>query len=158
VNSSARSIRLALPDAATRLSWWLFVLTGAVIAYVVVPPLFFIVSTSFVAERGPDAGSFTLAHYVQIFSSMEGFGTLLWNSLLFSTGSAVGALLVGVTIAWLAERTNAPFRNVAYISVFISLGIPGIVKVIGWIILFGPTAGLINVGIKDHIRACPRVL
>ncbi len=123
----------------------LFAATAAALAYLVLPPFFFILSTSLTAETGAQAGTFTLQHYTSIFGSLDDFGTLLWNSLLFSTGSALGALAIGTLLAWLAERTNAPFKNVAYISAFIAFGIPGIVKVIGWILMLGPEAGLINV-------------
>ncbi|MEK6563151.1 MAG: ABC transporter permease subunit, partial [Candidatus Binatota bacterium] len=60
-------------------------------------------------------------------------------------GSAGCALGVGTLLAWLAERTNAPFRTMAYVSAYLSFGIPGIVKVIGWILLLGPKAGILNV-------------
>ncbi|MGH7798002.1 MAG: ABC transporter permease [Candidatus Binatia bacterium] len=123
----------------------LFAATAAVVAYLVLPPFFFILSTSLTAETGAQAGAFTFQHYAGVFGSLDDFGVLVWNSLLFSTGSALGALAVGTLLAWLAERTNAPFKNVAYISAFIAFGIPGIVKVIGWILMLGPEAGLINV-------------
>lgn len=144
-----------IPEIAKNFSLWLFIISGLLIGYLVLPPLFFIVSTSLIAERGPEAGSLTLSHYGNIFLSLGDFGNLLWNSLVFSVGSAVGALLLGTTIAWLAERTNAPFRNLAYIFAFISFGIPGIVKVVGWILLLGPTAGLINVAVKDLTGISP---
>lgn len=124
---------------------WLFVFVALAIAYLVVPPLFFIIFTSLVADRGAAAGAFTLQHYANILSSLSEVRTLLWNSLVFSVGSAACALAFGTLLAWLAERTNAPFRNLAYVSAYLSFGVPGIIKVIGWILLFGPKAGMINV-------------
>lgn len=133
------------PRVVSSPNLWLFVVTAAVLIYLVVPPFFFILSASFLSESGPDAGAFTLEHYVNIAASLSDFSVLIWNSLLFSVGSALGALVLGTVLAWLTERTNAPFQSVAYISAFVSFGIPGIVKVIGWILLLGPEAGLINV-------------
>lgn len=124
---------------------WLFVFVLLAVAYLVIPPLFFIVYTSFIGERGAAAGALTLQHFANILSSLAEVRTLLRNSLIFSVGSAACALLFGTLLAWLAERTNAPFRTMAYISAYLSFGIPGIVKVIGWILLFGPKAGMINV-------------
>lgn len=137
------------PEAAKDIHTWLFLLTAATVFYLVVPPLFFIFSTSLIVERGPDAGALTLEHYFSIIGSLSQFWTLIWNSLIFSLGSAAGALLLGTVLAWLAERSDAPFRSVAYVSAFISFGIPGIVKVIGWILLLGPKAGLVNVAVRD---------
>jgi len=133
----------------------LFFLTALVLAYLVVPPLYFILISSLVEERGPDAGAFTLIHYANIFASLADFNKLIWNSLIFSCSSALGALSLGTLLAWLAERTNAPFRGVAYVFAFISFGIPGIVKVIGWILLLGPEAGLINLIVADFTGILP---
>ncbi len=126
-------------------SRWLFLVIILALGYLVLPPLFFIVYTSLVAERGAAAGSFTLDHFANIVASLSAVRTLLWNSLVFAVGSAVGALAFGTLLAWLAERSNAPFRSIAYVSAFLSFGVPGIVKVIGWILLLGPKAGVINV-------------
>ena len=142
----------ALPhmaEAAWDINKWLFLLTAAALLYLVVPPLFFIFSTSLISDRGPNAGALTFEHYRSIIGSLAQFWTLIWNSLIFSLGSAAGALLFGTVLAWLAERSDAPFRNVAYVSAFISFGIPGIIKVIGWILLLGPKAGLINVAARE---------
>ena len=122
---------------------------AAVLLYLVVPPLFFIGYFSLTVERGADVGAFTITHFLEIFESFSDFALLSWNSFVFSSGSALWSLLVGTLMAWLAERTNAPFRAVAYVSAFMSFAIPGIVKVIGWILLLGPKAGFLNVAVNS---------
>lgn len=123
---------------------WMFLLTGLAMAYLVLPPFFFIVHTSLVADRGLQAGSFTIQHFRSILESLGDVRVLLANSLTFSIGSAGVALCYGTLLAWLAERSNAPFRTLAYVSAYVSFAIPGIIKVIGWIMLLGPKAGIIN--------------
>lgn len=125
------------------------------LGYLVLPPFYFILSSSLTVEAGAEAGAFTFQHYRNILASMDDFGALLWNSLLFSLGSSVGALMVGTLLAWLAERTNAPCASIAYISAFIAFGIPGIVKVIGWILMLGPEAGMVNVAMEDLTGVSP---
>ena len=44
---------------------WLFLLTGVTLAYLVLPPFFFILHTSLVTDRGLQAGSFTIQHFRQ---------------------------------------------------------------------------------------------
>lgn len=39
-----------------------------------------------------------------------------------------------------------------YLSAFVSFAIPGIVKVIGWIILLGPKAGILNVAASALVK------
>lgn len=134
---------------------WLFALVGLAVGYLVVPPLFFIFYTSLVSERGAAAGSFTLEHFAGIIASFSEVRVLLWNSFAFSVGSAGCALTIGTLLAWLAERTNARFRTLAYVSAYLSFGIPGIIKVIGWILLLGPKAGMLNVAAAAVIGVFP---
>jgi iron(III) transport system permease protein len=123
---------------------WLFLLTTATLAYLVLPPFFFILHTSLVTDRGLQAGSFTIQHFLNIVDSLGDVKTLLGNSLIFSLGSAAVAILYGTALAWLAERSDAPFRKLAYVSAYVSFAIPGIIKVVGWIMLLGPKAGILN--------------
>jgi iron(III) transport system permease protein len=144
-----------LPQTGYDTAFWLFAATTVVLLYLVVPPFFFILSSSLTVESGPETGAPTLRHYAAIGESLSDFGSLLWNSLVFSVGSAFGALVLGTLMAWLSERTNARFQSLAYVSAFVSFGVPGIVKVIGWILLLGPEAGLINVMVKDVTGISP---
>ena len=86
----------------------LFLLTTAALAYLVLPPFFFILHTSLVADRGVQAGSFTIQHFANIIESLGDVQTLLWNSMVFSIGSSAIAIAYGTTLAWLAERSDAP--------------------------------------------------
>ncbi|HZD39408.1 MAG TPA: iron ABC transporter permease [Terriglobales bacterium] len=124
---------------------WIFIPVSLLIAYLVLPPLFFIVYSSFIPPMEAESQALTLSNYTEIFSSLSDFKLLIWNSLVFSIGSSAWALLFGTTLAWLAERSNAPFRAVAYVSAFVSFAVPGLIKVIGWILLLGPEAGFLNV-------------
>ena len=122
----------------------LFLFTTVALAYLVLPPFFFILHTSLVIDRGLQAGSFTIQHFANIVESLGDVKTLLWNSMVFSIGSSAVAILYGTALAWLAERSDAPFRKLAYVSAYISFAIPGIIKVVGWIMLLGPKAGILN--------------
>ena len=122
----------------------LFLFTTVILAYLVLPPFFFILHTSLVTDRGLQAGSFTIKHFINIIDSLGDVRTLLANSMIFSIGSAAIALVYGTTLAWLAERSDAPFRKLAYVSAYVSFAIPGIIKVVGWIMLLGPKAGMLN--------------
>ena len=122
----------------------LFAFTTLILAYLVLPPFFFILQTSLVTDRGLEAGAFTVQHFVNIVDSFGDVKTLLTNSMIFSIGSAGIALVYGTMLAWFAERSDAPFRKLAYVSAYVSFAIPGIIKVVGWIMLLGPKAGILN--------------
>ena len=128
---------------------WLFIIATIVVVYLVVPPLLFILISSLMPPAEETLRIPTLANFTGIFDGLSDFKSLLLNSLIFSIGSSALALVFGTTLAWLAERTNARFRGLTYISAFVSFAIPGIIKVIGWILLFGPEAGYLNVAAKS---------
>jgi iron(III) transport system permease protein len=125
----------------------MFFFTSLILAYLVLPPFFFILHTSLVVDRGLQAGSFTIQHFENIGESLGDVKTLLANSLIYSIGSAAVALVYGTALAWLAERSDAPFRKLAYVSAYVSFAIPGIIKVVGWIMLMGPKAGILNAAV-----------
>src|SRR5437899_9137553 len=126
---------------------WLFLLTGLTLAYLVLPPFFFMLHTRLVIDRGVQAGRFTLQHFENIVDSLGDIPTLLAESVIFAVGSAGIALAYGTALAWLAERSDAPFRKLAYVSAYVSFAIPGIIKVVGWIMLMGPKAGILNAAV-----------
>lgn len=127
---------------------FLFVAVLAILGYLVIPPLFFTIQSSFYVAKGFEPPSLSLKNYKDLLST-PGTGSLLLNSLWFAVGSSVVALVIGTLLAWIVERTNTSFKNLAYLSAFTSFAIPGIIKVIGWILLLGPENGLINVWLRD---------
>jgi iron(III) transport system permease protein len=129
--------------------WILPVAVAAALLWLILPPLIFIVQTSLTTNAGD---AFTLAHYAAVFASLHGTLTLFGNSIVFAVGSDVLAIALGTLLAWLTERTDAPFKGLAYIGAFLSFAVPPIVKVIGWILLFGPKAGFINVWLSQLIH------
>ena len=122
----------------------LFVFTTAALGYLVLPPFFFILHTSLVTDRGLQAGAFTIQNFINIVDSLGDVKTLLSNSLIYAVSSSAVAITYGTALAWLAERSDAPFRKLAYVSAYVSFAIPGIIKVVGWIMLLGPKAGMLN--------------
>jgi len=120
----------------------LFVGTLAVI------PLFYLVWNSFKPVALGNLGDFTLGNFtLENFSraySDPAILTMLFDSFLFAAGSMVVAFIFGGGIAFLVERTNTPLRNLAYSIMFIPLIMPSVLKAIGWVLLLGPTNGVLN--------------
>ena len=116
---------------------FLVALLAIVLLLLVVPPLIFLLNGSLhttTVTGGP--GDFTLAYYRRLISDRQFFGSLA-NSLVFSLGAMVIALCFGGLVAWLVERTNAPFKAFAYLAAIISLGTPFVLYVIAWLFLLG---------------------
>lgn len=113
-----------------------------VVGYLVLPPIFFLVQSSLYSWEGFARGALSLSNFAKIFDFK--LGELVSNTIIYGLGSSGLALVLGTLLAWLVERTNAPFKNAVYLASFIAFAIPGMVKTVGWILLLGPQAGLIN--------------
>ena len=74
-------------------------------------------------ETASKPAEFTLQNFVGAYTSGETLH-LFWNSVQFATGTACLALVVGTFFAWVNERTNTPFKALAYLTAIISLGTP----------------------------------
>lgn len=128
--------RLRLPAPGT-------LLLILVIGLFVVPPLWFLVQGSFFVNKlDGSLGPFTGRYYARLTEDAR-LITSAVNSGVFAVGSAIVALLFGGLLAWLVERTNAPFKPLAYLTTIISLGTPYVLYVSAWLFLLG-RAGPLN--------------
>ncbi len=100
-------------------------------------------SSVLVGERPGRPGTLSLDAYTQILSSPALAG-LITTTATFAIGSTLVGLLLGGSLAWCVERTNAPLKQIAYPAIFVSFAVPGILRTIGWIFLLGPRTGALN--------------
>lgn len=149
VSQTAAERRLWLPLPRLDFQHGLFLAVALVLGYFVLPPLVILLITSFQATRGGRVTGYTLDHYQELFSLASATPAIVSNTLIFGLGSAAVGVVTGTVLAWIVERTNSPFKTLAYVTAFVSFAVPGIVKVIGWILLLGPEAGLINVTLRN---------
>lgn len=111
-----------------------------IIAFLVVVPMGFLLYRTFFTEDG----GFTLAGFVRAFPLNGETFSLLRNTLAFAFGSAILALVIGTALAYLNERTDAPFRRLLTISALVPLIIPSILYAPAWIFLGSQNIGLLN--------------
>jgi iron(III) transport system permease protein len=109
-----------------------------VLAYLVLPPVVVMVWKSFVSGISLD-GATGFDAYKTIAGADLGAAAL--DTLEFAVGSTIVSLVIGTLLAWTAARTDAPARSLAYVVAFLGLAVPGIVNVVGWILLFGNGKG-----------------
>ncbi|HWB37918.1 MAG TPA: iron ABC transporter permease [Rugosimonospora sp.] len=79
-----------------------------------------------------------------VFSDPELWPAVL-NTVVLIVAGGLGALLIGTILAWLNERTDARLNWAADVLPIIPLLIPSIAVAVGWVFLFAPRAGLVNV-------------
>lgn len=121
----------------------------AVAAGLVLPPVVFLLLTSLQVTQTGAPATTGFANFATVLKLS---GADLWRvTILYAAGSSAVAIFLGVTAAWLVARTNAPFRQAAFVGAFMSMAAPVIIKAIGWILLLGPNNGVINVWLRDGL-------
>lgn len=86
--------------------------------------------------------TWTWQFYADVFATGTTFRAAL-NTVLFAAGAAVVAIIIGGIQAWLAERTNAPARGLAYVSTVVLIGAPYLVYTVAWMLIIGRN-GILN--------------
>lgn len=92
--------------------------------------------------------SYTLHNYVEILG--EPFVLkVLWNTIVFTLATTATALILGLPIAWLTERTSLPGKGLVYTIMTLGLLIPGIYTAMGWTFIAHVRIGLLNRWLMD---------
>ena len=127
-------IRVALPF-----------LVLSLLAFLVIVPLFFTVLASFrPAELLPlEPGPFTFSAYTEAFTGAD-FLPIIINTVLYATLGVLFAFPLAFGFAFLTERTDMPFRNLVYVLMFVPMSTPVFATALGWVLLLGPRAGVLN--------------
>jgi len=97
---------------------------------------------------GTAAAVYTLENYLAVFSDPFLY-RVLWNTAVFTLTTTVVALVIGLPIAWLAERTTIPGKTAIYAIMTLGLLIPGIYTAMGWTFIAHPRIGFLNRWLVD---------
>lgn len=128
------------------------VATLAVLAYLVLGPFLTLLFSSLRGTEGllpfSPGVEWTLQNYVDVFLN-GGTYRLLGTTLVFSLGALVLSFAIAVGLAWLTERTDMPFRNVLFVMIVASIGIPNVILGIAWELVLNPVNGLVNLLLRD---------
>lgn len=126
------------------------ILGGAVLVliYLTIIPLILAVYGSLRDAPPGASGAFTFQNYLKAFSSDDLY-IATFNSLTLALGGGSLAFSIGCFLAWVVERTNAPFKKAIYAAAIVDLMIPGVLKSISWVLLLSPRIGVINIFTKN---------
>ena len=119
----------------------LVMIVAAIFAILVLPPLVFLIKGALTLTQGGET-RIGLDRFVTVLSQ-KGIWTSAYNSFVFALGSALLALFIGGINAWLVERTDTPFKPLAYLTTIISLGTPYVLYTSAWLLLLA-RSGPIN--------------
>lgn len=97
---------------------------------------------------GTPSASYTLGNYREVFSDPLVY-RVTTNTLIFTAATTLFALLFGLPIAWLAERTTIAGKTLIYVIMTLGLLIPGIYTAMGWTLIAHPRIGILNRWLVD---------
>jgi iron(III) transport system permease protein len=152
--SHAPSTRKSLAVPQLGANTW-FIVVAVVAAALVLPPLVLMVWTSLTPDGTLTSPSgATLRAYRELFTSTS-FKKIAMDTLVFTVGSSVLALALGIVMAWFVARTNMAGKGLVYACVFLSFAIPGMIEATGWILLLGKGAGVAREPLERLIGFAP---
>jgi iron(III) transport system permease protein len=130
----------------------------AVLGVMVIVPFLMLVFTSLVDVlpfSGEAEFNFTLSNYVALWA--PALGHAIANTLVVSIGGTAIAMTIGCVLAWLAARTDIPFKPLVHLCGLMPLFISLVVASITWSLLAAGRTGYLNIifdsmGLPFHIN------
>lgn len=125
----------------------LMTLLLAVVAFLVLTPLFLMLLNSFQLARPGQLPVYGLAGWKQAVQDPSMLSAL-WNTVSLAVTRQAIALVVGVMLAWLIARTDLPWKNGLEFVFWISFFLPSLPVALGWILMLDDKFGLLNLGLQ----------
>ncbi len=120
---------------------------GLVLALVLVP-LATMILFSFRSGTPWNPGPFTLNNYVAAYSDRQTYEIFL-NTAFIAFGSTIISAVIAIFFAFLTERTDMPFRNLAWGLMLVPMAMPGLLFAVSWTFLLSPNIGMFNVWMRS---------
>ncbi|MCY4486122.1 MAG: iron ABC transporter permease [Deltaproteobacteria bacterium] len=92
-------------------------------------------------------GSFEADYSLDNYAELLGdpfVARVTFNTLIFTVVTTLVALIIGLPIAWLTERTTMPGKGLVYATMTLGLLIPGIYTAMGWTFMAHQRMGFMN--------------
>jgi iron(III) transport system permease protein len=97
---------------------------------------------------GTASAIYTLGNYRELLTDPFVL-QVIKNTLVFAVSSTLVALVIGLPIAWLVERTTLSGKTLVYTIMTLGLLIPGIYTAMGWTLIAHPRIGILNRWLVD---------
>ena len=92
---------------------------------------------------GSFEADYSLDNYAELLGD-DFVARVTLNTLIFTVVTTVVALIIGLPIAWLTERTTLPGKGLVYATMTLGLLIPGIYTAMGWTFMAHQRMGFVN--------------
>ena len=113
-----------------------------IVGFLTVCPVVMLLFGSF-SEGFGTFGKFTTAKYVAAYTDPALF-EILWNTVIFTIGSAGLATGLALFLAYMNTRTNIPCKGLFGVISIVPMMIPHILFAVSWVLLLNPSNGILN--------------
>ncbi|MDX2495319.1 MAG: ABC transporter permease subunit, partial [Desulfuromusa sp.] len=126
-----------------------------IVGFLTLCPLIMLLLGSF-SKDFVSFGQFTTIKYVEAYTDPD-FAAILWNTVIFTVGSALVATLLALFLAYVNTRTDLPFKFIFKVIAIVPMMIPHILFSVSWVLLLNPSNGTLNrlfmdlFGLKDAL-------
>lgn len=97
-----------------------------------------------------DGESFSISGLLDAYRA-EGLGSVLASTVVYTVGTMLVAGTLGTVLAYLAARTDVPFKGLIMVSSLVPLIVPQVLYAVAWIYLASPRVGLINAWLEPML-------
>ena len=152
---ASETTELLAPKSLRRNGWprpstFALLVCGAIIAWFVLIPVAALFYTAFAEDTPYGPGAFTLENFITAYTSPHLY-RLFWNSIVFATGTSIATFALGLLVAWVVERTDAPGKELWHSLALMSFAIPGLLTTMAWMLTLSPNIGWLNMLIKQTL-------
>jgi iron(III) transport system permease protein len=134
-----------LANASRRTLAWDRVVLGGVAVLAIAMVCYPVVVVALRAFSKDEIGSaLTLEWLEAVFASSRSHEALV-NTIVYTAGSALVAMTLGVGLAFLSTRTDLPGARLIGVLALLPMLVPPFILVVGWVALADPNAGFINI-------------
>jgi iron(III) transport system permease protein len=127
----------------------LVVIPALVTAATILALLGFVIVLSFSKmQDGLIAGFAGFGNFATLFADPN-LARMTTNTLVFAAIALAVSFLLGVPLAWLAERSDLPGRSVIWTVMLASLILPGFLVGMGWLLMAHPRIGVLNTSLMS---------
>lgn len=128
----------------------LYIVVIALVLFLVIVPISRLIISSFQLGHPAFPDGWSVQNYEAAFTAENFYVTLARTFWIAGAGTAI-SISLAVLLAWLVERTDMPFRNLAWVIILVPMAIPAILFAMGWNLLLAPKSGAVNVFLRDFI-------
>jgi len=128
----------------------LVVITSVILLLILIPFVRLIIGSFQIGHPAMPEG-WTLENYPRAYS-LPLFFQALRNTISISTASTILTLVIAILFAWLIERTDMPFRNLAWVLILVPMAMPLVLFALSWTLLLSDNAGAINIFIRRALE------